>query len=223
MLLTRSDIAKGEMLLLESPVWPASSRAGKLLIGLARVRRLARTLCGWRIRKRSANMSSLIQKQVPSPFGPLRLVATDEALVEVFFPLSRRMPAHEVRSLAKHEILDRAERELAEYFRGERRTFSTPLFPRGTPFQREVWSALESIAYGELCSYAEVAREIGRPRAMRAAGSAIGLNPLPIFIPCHRVIRGDGGMGGFGGGIPTKQWLLAHERRVLSGEAAIAG
>ena len=105
-------------------------------------------------------------------------------------------------------------RQLQEYFAGTRRTFELDLAPSGTPFQRLVLGALSAIPYGETRSYADIAREIGRPRAARAVGAANGRNPLPIVIPCHRVIGRDRSLTGFGGGLPTKRYLLDLEARV---------
>jgi methylated-DNA-[protein]-cysteine S-methyltransferase len=110
-------------------------------------------------------------------------------------------------------------RELAEYFAGERREFTVPLLPEGTRFQREVWDALRRIPCGETRSYGQLARELGRPGAARAVGQANGRNPLPILIPCHRVLASDGGIGGYlgdwseGRGIALKRWLLELERQ----------
>src|SRR5205085_12570568 len=101
--------------------------------------------------------------------------------------------------------------QLHEYFRGERRAFDLALAPRGTEFQQDVWHALQRIPYGETRAYADVAREIGRPAAVRAVGAANGANPIPIAIPCHRVVGSNGSLTGFGGGIETKRWLLALE------------
>jgi methylated-DNA-[protein]-cysteine S-methyltransferase len=103
-------------------------------------------------------------------------------------------------------------RELEEYFEGQRQEFDLPLDPRGTDFQRRVWQRLRSIAYGETTTYGALARELGDPGASRAVGLANGSNPLPIVIPCHRVIGADGSLTGFGGGLPVKQALLELER-----------
>ena len=102
-------------------------------------------------------------------------------------------------------------RQLNEYFAGERKRFDLPLAMTGSTFQRLVWSALVDIPFGESLSYGELARRLGRPKAARAVGQANGANPIPIVVPCHRVIAGDGGMGGFSGGLATKRWLLRHE------------
>ena len=114
-------------------------------------------------------------------------------------------------------------RQLCEYFAVKRTDFDLPLAPEGTTFQRAVWRQLQEIPYGETISYGELARRVGNPKASRAVGSANGANPLPIVIPCHRVIAGDGTLGGFGGGLPTKQTLLALEQRASVGNRAVAG
>ena len=102
--------------------------------------------------------------------------------------------------------------QLGEYFEGRRRQFDLPLAPAGTPFQQRVWSALLDIPYGETISYGELASRIGQKSASRAVGLANGSNPLPIVIPCHRVIGANGKLTGYGGGLPIKERLLAHER-----------
>ena len=107
-------------------------------------------------------------------------------------------------------MLDAA-RQLDEYFARRRRTFELPLSVSGTPFQEQVWLTLAEIPYGETISYAELARWVGRPQAFRAVGQANGANPIPIILPCHRVIAADGSIGGYGGGLPTKRRLLALE------------
>ncbi|MBL8954533.1 MAG: methylated-DNA--[protein]-cysteine S-methyltransferase [Myxococcaceae bacterium] len=114
------------------------------------------------------------------------------------------------------KLLERAAKQLAEYFAGERETFDLPLEPRGTGFQRAVWKALGEIAFGETVSYAHIAKKIGRPKAVRAVGAANGQNPISLIIPCHRVIGADGSLTGYGGGLPKKKWLLQHETRQRS-------
>lgn len=108
-------------------------------------------------------------------------------------------------------VLLQAERELAEYFAGRRRAFSVPLCLRGTPFQTAVWRALTELPYGETASYGEIARRIGRPGAGRAVGMANNRNPLPIFVPCHRVVGADGKLTGYAGGLEIKEFLLELE------------
>lgn len=104
-----------------------------------------------------------------------------------------------------------AVRQIAEYLRGERTGFQLPLFPSGTKFQLAVWRALLTIPFGQIRTYAKVAKQIGRPRAWRAVGTACAANPLPILIPCHRVIASNGGLGGYALGMPLKRWLLRLE------------
>lgn len=115
----------------------------------------------------------------------------------------------------RHPVLREAERQLRAYFAGELRQFELPLEPEGTPFQQRVWMALVKIPYGETRSYMEIARSIGAPAAMRAVGAANGANPLPIVVPCHRVIGSSGKLVGYGGGLPLKRRLLALERGSL--------
>jgi AraC family transcriptional regulator of adaptative response/methylated-DNA-[protein]-cysteine methyltransferase len=115
----------------------------------------------------------------------------------------------------QHRYLDQVERELREYFAGTRRTFETPVALTGSDFQSRVWNALLAIPSGETCSYAALAKRIGRPQAVRAVGRANGENRLSIIVPCHRVIGADGAMVGFGGGLERKTWLLRHEGALL--------
>ena len=145
---------------------------------------------------------------IDSPIGPLRLVAADGALTAIDFSPFGDRPGDEA---AEEPVLQQAAAQLAEYFAGERTDFDLPLAPRGTEFQRAVWMALAGIGYGETISYAQLAQRVGKPTAMRAVGAANGRNPLPIVLPCHRVIGADGALTGFGGGLPTKQFLLELE------------
>ncbi|HKO57274.1 MAG TPA: methylated-DNA--[protein]-cysteine S-methyltransferase [Thermoanaerobaculia bacterium] len=145
-----------------------------------------------------------------APFGPLILAADDDgALAEIRF---RGDPPD------GWEPDDGALRFVAEqldaWFAGKTQTFDLKLAPRGTEFQQSVWRALREIPYGETTSYGELARVIGRPAASRAVGAANGANPIPIVIPCHRVIGSNRSLTGFGGGLPVKRWLLDHEARV---------
>ena len=147
-----------------------------------------------------------------SPVGPLLLAAGDDGLLLIEF-VSPRHPATRGRDWREgcNAVLAQTRAQLGEYFKGDRREFALPLAPRGTPFQRHVWQALQRIGYGETISYAQLATSIGRPSATRAVGAANGRNPLPIVVPCHRVIGADGSLTGFGGGLPIKQFLLALE------------
>lgn len=147
-----------------------------------------------------------------SPVGVLLLAADDDGLRLIEFA-SPRHPAtrgHDWRE-GSNDVLAETRAQLGAYFDGSRRAFALPLAPRGTPFQRDVWRALQRIPYGATISYAQLATSIGKPSAMRAVGAANGRNPLPIVVPCHRVIGADGSLTGFGGGLPTKQFLLALE------------
>ncbi len=148
-----------------------------------------------------------------TPIGPLLLVGDGEGLVYIGLPRhGASQPAPPDATVSKPK-LHAAVRELDEYFAGTRRQFDVPLRPSGTPFQLEVWGALLTIPYGETASYADIARRIRRPRAVRAVGAANGANPLSIIVPCHRVIGSHGDLTGYGGGLPAKRWLLAHERK----------
>lgn len=145
-----------------------------------------------------------------SPIGPLTLASNGKALTQVEFEGDKYpLPRYE---LGNDEILDLACRELDLYFSGRLRVFSVKVDPGGTQFQRKVWAALQTIPYGETRSYAQQARAIGAPRATRAVGAANGRNPIPVIIPCHRVIGADGSLVGFGGGIERKQILLTLEQ-----------
>lgn len=114
---------------------------------------------------------------------------------------------------SSHPLLLRLEEELHEYFAGKRRTFTLPLNPTGTPFQKSVWQTLCTIAYGETISYANEAKLLGNPKAVRAVANANGKNPITILIPCHRVIATSGGLGGYSGGIEKKEFLLELEKK----------
>jgi methylated-DNA-[protein]-cysteine S-methyltransferase len=116
-------------------------------------------------------------------------------------------------------VLAATRAQLSEYFAGERTTFTVPLASHGTAFQERVWRALRDIGYGETVSYAELARRVDSPKAVRAVGAANGRNPLPLVVPCHRVIGADGSLTGFGGGIERKQWLLQHEGAIEAAPA----
>ena len=148
---------------------------------------------------------------VKSPIGELTLVGSASALVALHLPESDDAPMDA--PSGKTPLLTRVAEQLREYFAGERRAFDVEMAAKGTPFQQLVWGALLDIPYGALCSYGDVARTIGRPAASRAVGAANGRNPIAIIVPCHRVIGSTGQLTGYGGGLPTKQWLLAHEQK----------
>ncbi|HEX6614457.1 MAG TPA: methylated-DNA--[protein]-cysteine S-methyltransferase [Rhodanobacteraceae bacterium] len=147
-----------------------------------------------------------------SPIGPLLLVADEGGLTYVGLPKRGAVQAAPEGSQQAPAKLRAARHQFEEYFAGTRYAFDLPLHPHGTPFQLEVWGALLAIEYGATTSYAAVAQRIGRPNAVRAVGAANGANPLSIVVPCHRVIGSDGDLTGYGGGLPAKRWLLAHER-----------
>ena len=156
---------------------------------------------------------TLTTTTLETPVGPLRLVASDVGLRSVSFRAEAPGP-HAVDG--DSPVLDEAARQLGEYFAGTRTAFTIPLDLRGTPFQLDAWRRLAEIPYGETVSYAEQARRVGRPRAVRAIGAANGSNPVPIVLPCHRVIGSDGSLTGFGGGLDVKRALLDHEAGVNS-------
>ncbi|MGH3022498.1 MAG: methylated-DNA--[protein]-cysteine S-methyltransferase [Gaiellaceae bacterium] len=152
----------------------------------------------------------LMTRLVPSPVGELTLVGSDHGLRAVLW--SERA-APEVARESRGAVLEEAARQLQAYFAGDLREFDLPLDLVGTEFQVAAWRALADIPYGTTISYSEQARRLGRPRAVRAVGAANGRNPLPIVLPCHRIVGADGSLVGFGGGLSRKELLLAHEAR----------
>jgi methylated-DNA-[protein]-cysteine S-methyltransferase len=156
-----------------------------------------------------------VSKRVASPVGRLTLVATDEGLSAILWENERphRVPLDIEAEDSRHPVLVEAERQLTEYFAGSRKRFALKLDVSGTPFQRKVWKALLTIPFGETRSYAQIAKQIGHPRAARAVGAANGRNPLSIVAPCHRVIGSTGALIGFAAGLDVKARLLAHEGR----------
>jgi methylated-DNA-[protein]-cysteine S-methyltransferase len=155
---------------------------------------------------------SVRHTRIASPIGPLLLAASDEGVHAIEFQSSRHPVVRDgTWQEGDHPLLRRTGEQLAEYFAGVRRRFDLPLAPRGTAFQLDVWRALATIEYGQTISYTELASRVGRPSAVRAAGAANGRNPLPIVLPCHRVIGASGDLTGFGGGLPVKRFLLQLE------------
>jgi methylated-DNA-[protein]-cysteine S-methyltransferase len=161
----------------------------------------------------------LHQTTMATPIGELVLVTSDRGLREIHLPLGAR-PARLRDDGSETPVLAETRRQLDEYFRGERRDFDLPLDVDGSPFQREVWDALVRIPYGVTESYGQLARRVGRPGAARAVGGANGRNPLPIVVPCHRVIGASGALTGYGGpsqeGIAMKRWLIDHETAAVA-------
>ena len=150
------------------------------------------------------------QTVVDSPIGPLGLIATDVALQGVVFD------GRGIRPEGSAPVLDEAARQLMAYFEGDLVSFDLPLELHGTDFQRQCWLALATIPYGQTVSYGEQARRLGLGSdKARAVGAANGSNPLPIVLPCHRVIGADGSLTGFGGGLHVKRFLLEHEGALL--------
>lgn len=147
-----------------------------------------------------------------SPVGRLLVAGDGDRLRLISFAAGGRVRRPAASWRRRDEAFEDAFAQLRAYFAGERTRFDLPLELAGTSFQNAVWSALLDIPYGETVSYGELAKRIGRPTASRAVGAANGANPLPIVVPCHRVIGANGSLTGFGGGIETKQYLLQHER-----------
>lgn len=155
---------------------------------------------------------------IEAPPGPLLAVADADALLLLEFSgrksperLRRLLPAGASLTPGLNGPLRQLKQELAEYFSGTRRDFSVPLRTSGTEFQESVWAELRRIPYGEVIPYAELARRVGRPKAFRAAAQANGANRISIIIPCHRVVNSGGRLGGYGGGLDRKRWLLKLE------------
>ena len=160
----------------------------------------------------------MIRYDYHSPIGVLALVCDDGALRGLYFENGKHGgPPSDART-GTNAIVDAARRQLDAYFAGRGATFDLPLAPEGTDFQRRVWRALATIPFGETRSYGEVAAMIGAPRASRAVGAANGRNPIPVIVPCHRVIGADGSLTGFGGGMERKRFLLTLE----GGEPALS-
>ena len=149
--------------------------------------------------------------QFDTPFGPMALEAEGGAVTRLYLP-NAPIPRIASRETA---LLALAREQLAEYFAGQRTAFDLPLAPQGTPFQKRVWAALEAIPYGQTRSYRDIAREVDSPRGFRAVGMANNRNPIPILLPCHRVVGADGSLTGYAGGLALKQALLSLEGAVL--------
>ncbi len=171
---------------------------------------------------RSKEVRLLKADWIDTPLGPMIAISDEEALYLLEF-VNRRGLEREIERLrkilraaiipGKTEIIDSIEKELKRYFRGELNQFLTPIMMVGTPFQKSVWSELMKIPIGKTRSYSDIAKKIGNSGAVRAVGSANGANQLAIIIPCHRVINHDGQLGGYGGGLARKKWLLEHEAK----------
>ncbi len=152
----------------------------------------------------------MIYTYVDTPIGSILVAGDGAAIVETCFAGAKPKPDW----TRDDDAFRDASGQLTAYFAGELQAFDLPLAPRGTDFQQSVWSALLRIPYGETTTYSTIAERIGRPAAVRAVGAANGANPIPIVIPCHRVIGASGSLTGFGGGLDVKRQLLALEARV---------
>jgi methylated-DNA-[protein]-cysteine S-methyltransferase len=157
-------------------------------------------------------------KRIDSPIGRIEVTADDTAITSLSIERAGHLPYEE---LPEHssKLLDLAAKQLGEYFAGKRRTFELPLKAKGTEFQENIWSQISEIGWGDIRSYGELGIASGRATAGRAVGGAVGANPIPIIIPCHRVLAGDRRITGYSGGngIPTKVWLLEHENIAFAG------
>ncbi len=162
-------------------------------------------------------MPDLYWCRCPSPWGSLRLLATERGLCRVILPTEEGVERWVARFLPGHtaveggRLLQEVAGQIERYLAGRLHAFDLPLDLCGTAFQKAVWQAVQAIPYGQVRSYAQVAAAVGRPQAARAVGAAVGANPLPIVIPCHRVVCADGSLGGYGGGTEMKRDLLRLE------------
>jgi methylated-DNA-[protein]-cysteine S-methyltransferase len=152
-----------------------------------------------------------------SPIGRLEIVANDDAITAITIERSGMLPRDDDAE-SPNDVARLAAEQLEEYFDGDRRSFDVPLDLSGTAFRRSVWTALIGVAWGEHTTYGELGAAVGKPSAGRAVGGAIGANPIPLLIGCHRVLGSDGRVTGYSGGegIPTKLWLLQHEGITLA-------
>jgi methylated-DNA-[protein]-cysteine S-methyltransferase len=151
--------------------------------------------------------------EFPSPLGRLLAVCNGDAVTGLHFETERHPPRRDAGWLRVENdpLLTVLRQQLDEYWAGRRRQFDVPMAPAGTAFQRAVWHAIAVVPYGEVISYGELARRVGSPRGMRAAGLATGHNPISIVVPCHRIVGSTGALTGYGGGLDRKVWLLRHE------------
>lgn len=149
--------------------------------------------------------------ELPTPIGPITIVSDGEAVTQLTMRPAADVIVRPGDWVADDALLEGAREQLAAYFAGELRQFSLPLAPRGTPFQTQVWAALQRIPFGETRSYGALAASLGQPGSARAVGAANRTNPIGIVVPCHRVIGADGTLTGYAGGIERKKFLLEHE------------
>ena len=159
-----------------------------------------------------ATAAGRVHTVVDSPIGPLWLVAEDGVLCRLSMQDQRHAPDTDDLGIRDDDALADVREQLDAYFAGDLRDVEVPLHLDGTPFQQRVWASLREIPYGETISYGELAAHVGAPGASRAVGLANGRNPVAIIVPCHRVIAADGTLGGYGGGLERKRWLLDLEQ-----------
>ena len=159
----------------------------------------------------AASRGMLYFDGLTTPIGRLHIVVSDKALLYIYFP-GEKWSEKFVRKSA-HPLIVRTKKELKEYFAGKRKKFTVPLSVSGTAFQEKAWRVLRGIPYGETVSYSDQAQRLGKKSAVRAVGSANGKNPIPIIVPCHRVVAKGGNLGGYAGGLSIKAKLLALEQR----------
>lgn len=181
--------------------------------------------------RRTTSRHPIHINRVLTPLGPMMVAANDQGIYMVEF-VDRKMLATQIKRVSKrfdeaivigvHPLIDTVSQQLQEYYAGTRKRFDLPLRFEGTPFQMSVWQALIDIPYGTTCSYEQLAVRINRDQAQRAVGRANGDNRFAIIIPCHRVIRSDGNLCGYGGGLRRKRWLLEHEKRALEAEPKVS-
>jgi len=150
---------------------------------------------------------------IATPLGLFHALCSERGIEALLFPGEPPPSGAGTPSATARFVLEQAQAQLAAYFAGDRAVFDLPLVPHGTPFQRRVWEAVRAVPYGEIRTYGQIAALLGLPNAARAVGHANGANPLPILIPCHRLVGADGAPRGYAGGLAMKRWLLEHERR----------
>ncbi|SNY53989.1 methylated-DNA-[protein]-cysteine S-methyltransferase [Arsukibacterium tuosuense] len=152
----------------------------------------------------------MYQQTIDSPLGPVQICASERGISKINFGIATTAPDQ------PSSLTALAANQLQQYFAGNLRQFSLPLATTGTTFQQQVWQALCKLPFGQTCSYADIARQIANPKAVRAVGAANGKNPIAIVVPCHRVIGANGTLTGYAGGLDNKAWLLAHEQKVTA-------
>ena len=144
---------------------------------------------------------------IDSPLGKIEIKTFNSEIESIVFLNSEEVVVSEFISWELEPVVS----QLKQYFKGERKEFDLKLSPKGTDFQKRVWEELRKIPFGKTVSYQQIANQLGNPKVIRAAASANGKNPIPIIIPCHRVIGSDGSLTGYSGGLQRKKWLLEHE------------